>query len=152
MAETLSVAKNQILALKANQAESPDQPGNATELSAGNISETVINIEVTNSAVQPLQLLHALATMRNSTSAQADQKFSAVLFGISECLKGTKKHDRAKQDLTNVISAVSHIDHEITTYTRDCFHLGKYKQSAKQPCPILIKLTRAIARCYQSII
>ena len=35
LAENLSVAKNQILALKANQAESPEQPGNATELSAG---------------------------------------------------------------------------------------------------------------------
>ena len=50
LAENLSAAKNQILALKANQAESPEQPGNATELSTGDTPETVINMEVTNSA------------------------------------------------------------------------------------------------------
>ena len=37
LTENLSAAKNQILALKANQAESPKQPGNATELSVDDI-------------------------------------------------------------------------------------------------------------------
>ena len=53
LAENLSAAKNQVLALKANQAESPDQPGNATKLSAGDTPETVANMEI----VPPLQLL-----------------------------------------------------------------------------------------------
>ena len=46
----------------------------------------------------------------------------------------------------NVISTVSHIhvDSEITSQNIcDCFCLGKYKESAERPCPILIKLTRA---------
>ena len=69
MAENLSVAKNQILALKANQAESPEQPGNATELSAGDTPETVANMEVTNSATPAVA---ANTAMPNNTSAQAD--------------------------------------------------------------------------------
>ena len=36
-AQNLSSAKNQILALKANQAESPEQLGNATKLSTNDI-------------------------------------------------------------------------------------------------------------------
>ena len=99
-------------------------------------------MEVTNSATPAVA---ANTTMPNSTSAQADQIFNAVLYGIPECLKGTKKYDRAKQDLTNVITAVSHVDREITSQNiHDCFRLGKYKESAKRPHPILIKLTGAI--------
>ena len=142
LAENLSAAKNQIIALKANQAESPEQPGNATEVSTGEAPETVINMEVTNSATPAVA---AKPTKSNGISAQDDRKFNAVLYGIPECSKGTKKYDRAKQDLTNVISAVSHVDREITSQSiRDCFRLGKYKESAERPRPILIKLTRAI--------
>ena len=142
LTENLSAAKKQILALKANQAESPDQPGNATELSGGDTPETVTNMEVTNSATPAIA---ANTTMPNSASTQADREFNAVLYGILECSKGTKKYDQAKQDLTNVITAVSHVDHEITSQNiRDCLRLGKYKESAKRPRPILIKLTRAI--------
>ena len=104
LAENLSAAKNQIIALKANQAESPDQPGNATELSAGDTPETVTDMEVTNSATPAVA---ANTTVPNSASAQTDQKFNAVLYGIPECSKGTKKYDRTKQDLTNVISNVT---------------------------------------------
>ena len=90
MAENLSAAKKQILALKANQAESPDQPGNATELSGGDTPETVTNMKVTNSATPAVA---ANTTMPNSASAQADQRFNIVLYGIPECSKGTKKYD-----------------------------------------------------------
>ena len=31
------------------------------------------------------------------------------MVAIPECSKGTKKYDQAKQDLTNVISTVSHV-------------------------------------------
>ena len=57
------------LALKANQAESSEQPGNATELFAGDTLETVANIEVTNRATPAVV---ANTAMPNSTSAQAD--------------------------------------------------------------------------------
>ena len=99
-------------------------------------------MEVTNSATPAVA---SNITMPNSASAQADRKFNAVLYGLPECSKGTKKYDRAKQDLTNVITAGSHVDREVTSQSiRDCFRLGKYKESAKRPRPILIKLTRAI--------
>ena len=136
LAENLSAAKNQILVLKANQAESPDQlviPQNFLQKILLRLSQTWKSL-----IVPPLQL-------PNSASAQADRKFNAVLYGIPECLKGTKKYDQAKQDLANVISAVSHVDHEITSQNiRNCFCLGKYKVSAKWPRPILSKLRRAI--------
>ena len=137
MAETLSVAKNQILALKANQAESPDQPGNTTELSAGNISETVTNIEVTNSAVPLLQLLHTLLCQIAPVLKLIKNSMQCCMVSLN-----VRRVQRNMQDLTNVISAVSHVDHEITIC--DCLSLGKYKESAKRPRPILVKLTRAI--------
>ena len=90
LAENLFTAKNQILVLKENQAESPDQAGNATELSTGNIPETTTNMEVINSATAAVT---ANTIRPNSTSAQADRKFNAVLYGIPECSKGTKKHN-----------------------------------------------------------
>ena len=91
-------------------------------------------MEITNSATPAVA---ANTTMLNSTSSQADRKFNAVLYGIPECLKGTKKYDQAKQELTNVVSTVSHVDREITLQNiRDCFHLGKYKECAIWPRPI----------------
>ena len=92
LVENLSAAINQILILKVNQTESqsPDQPGNATDLPAGDIPETVTNMEVTNSVTPAVA---ANTTMLNSASSQADQKFNAVLYGIPECLKGTKRYD-----------------------------------------------------------
>ena len=61
LAKNLSAAKNQILTLKANQAEPPDQPGNATKLSARDTSETVTNMEVTNSATPAVAAAHHYA-------------------------------------------------------------------------------------------
>lgn len=84
-------------------------------------------------------------TKSNGLNIQADRKYNAVLYGIPECPKGTKKFDRTKKDLTSVISTISPVVGEITPQSiRDCFRLGKYKESAERPRPILIKLTRAI--------
>ena len=130
LAENLSAAKKQILALKANQIESPDQPGNVTELSGEDTSETVTNMEITNSATPAVGQL--LQTPLCQTAPVLKLIKNSMQCGIPECSKGTKKYDQAKQDLTNVITAVSHVDHEITSQNiRDCFRLGKYRESAK---------------------
>ena len=85
------------------------------------------------------------ATKPNSISVQADRKCNAILYGIPEYSKGTKKYDWAKQDLTNVISTVSHVDSEITSQSiHDFFRLGKYKESVERSHPMLIKVTKAI--------
>ena len=107
-------------------------------------------MEVTNSATPAVA---SNTTMPNSASAQADRKFNAVLYGLPQCSKGTKKYDRAKQDLTNVITAVSHVNREITSQSiRDCFRLGKYKESAKRPCTSYTNQINKSYRCHQSII
>ena len=61
-----------------------------SDLPAGDFPETVTNMEVTNSATPAVA---ANTTMLNSPSSQADRKFNAVLYGIPECSKGTKKYD-----------------------------------------------------------
>ena len=67
-------------------------------------------------------------TKPNSISVQADWKCNAILYGIPEYSKGTKKYDWAKQDLTNVISTVTHVDSEITSQSiHDFFHLGNIR-------------------------
>ena len=65
-------------------------------------------------------------TKPNSISIQANWKCNAILYGIPEYSKGTKKYDWAKQDITNVISNVSHVDSTITSQSiYDFFRLGK---------------------------
>ena len=107
MTENLSAAKEQILALKANQAESPDQPGYATELSGGDTPETVTNMEDTNSATPAVA---ANTTMPNSVSAQADRKFNAVLYGIPEF----RKEQRNMTKLSKTLPMLSPLSHMLT--------------------------------------
>ena len=85
--------------------------------------------------------------MPNRASTQADRKFNAVLYGIPECSKGTKKHDQPKKDLTNVISAISHVDRELLQLIHKIsVWRNMYKESSLWPRPayILFKITRTI--------
>ena len=61
-------------------------------------------------SMPPLQLLQTLLAKPNNLNVQADRKYNSVLYGIPEWSKGTKKYDRAKQNFTNVVSTVSHVD------------------------------------------
>ena len=76
LAKNLSTAKNQLLILKANQAGSPKEHDNATELLQVISLRLTQTWKVTNSATPAVA---ANTTEPNSLSVQADQKYSAAL-------------------------------------------------------------------------
>ena len=80
--------------------------------------------------------------MHKSTSkaTQSDCKFNVVFFGIKECPKGTPKLDRFKQDLDNVTEVLHTADPNFHKHAvKDCFRLGKFKETANRPCSLLVK-------------
>ena len=76
---------------------------------------------------------------------QADRKFNIVIYGISECSKGTPRHERLKHDLDKVTQIVAEGENSISPLSiRDLFRLGKYCDQLSKPRPILVRLTRTI--------
>ena len=121
--------------MKANHAGSSEEHDNATELSTSDILKTDTNVEVTNSAAP---------TVASNTTYPIISLFKLIKNTMQSCMVSLKVQRNMS---ANVISTVSHVhvDSEITSQNIcDCFCLGKYKESAERPCPILMKLTRAI--------
>ena len=109
------------------------------------IPNTLDSDDTSSGTVIPVSASLVTQNTSKLSSTQVDRKFNVVIYGILECPKGTKRHDRTKQDLSNVISAVSQVDSDITSHSiRDCFRLGQYKEHAERPRPLLIKLNRTI--------
>ena len=142
LTDDLAQIKNQLPVLKQTQSlasHDVDATGN-TPL------DTDAHVQTKTSILPTSSVRHQhTPTSGVDASPQNDRKFNTIIYGIPECLKGTKKSDRTKCDLTNVISAVSPVDNDITSHSiRDCFRLGRYQEHADRPHPILIKFTRAI--------
>ena len=75
--------------------------------------------------------------------SRPDTNLNLVIYGIQESRKGSPKHIRAEEDLESVTTTLSNIDDAIDDYSiRDCIRLGKYKENARSPRPILAKLFR----------
>lgn len=80
-----------------------------------------------------------------SDPQSSDRKFNLVIYGINESPSGTKRSDRVKHDVDSSVTILAKINNSINpTSIRDCFRLGKYKQSQGRPRPILLKLNRAM--------
>jgi len=68
-----------------------------------------------------------------------------VIYGINECDKGTNRTERQSHDLHNVTTIVIQGDNSINLLSiRDLLRLGKYREQAKKPRLILIRLTRTL--------
>ncbi|XP_065886047.1 uncharacterized protein [Dysidea avara] len=74
----------------------------------------------------------------------AERKFNVVVYGIPECPQKTNRQLRTKQDLENVIDAMSKADNEIESNDiKDLYRLGKYDHKSQRPRPLLIKFLRS---------
>ena len=67
---------------------------------------------------------------------------STILFfiGVPECPKGTSYQDRISSDHSSVLRVLESVGSLLSMSSlRDCLRLGKYKDDASIPCPLLIK-------------
>ena len=63
---------------------------------------------------------------------------------MQESRKGTPRHTRVEQDLQSVTATLSTIDNAIDHHSiRDCIWLGKCKEDARFPRPILARFVRS---------
>ena len=75
-----------------------------------------------------------------SKAPQSNHKSNVVLSGIKECPKGTPKLDRFKQDFDNVTEVLHAADPDFHKHAvKDCFRLGKFKETANRPRSLLVK-------------
>lgn len=71
-----------------------------------------------------------------------DRKFNLILFGVTECEKGTLRHRRISSDTESVAGILAAVDPDFSAQSlRDSFRLGKYQEERSRP--ILVKLTRS---------
>lgn len=84
-----------------------------------------------------------LAPPHSSRSVpKSDSKYNLIFFGISECAKVTKYHDRVRSDhasISTLLQSVPGNDNLTSISVRDCIRLGKYQEQAQYPRPILVK-------------
>lgn len=79
----------------------------------------------------------------NNSQLNAQRKFNVLIFGIKESNKGTHRHERHKQVMTNVGEVLSTIDPLVSeTSICDCFRLGRFSDDKIRP--VLVKLIRAV--------
>ena len=73
-----------------------------------------------------------------------DRKYNVVFYGLNESPADTPRSDRLKHDIDNILTILSGIDSTLTSASiKDFYRLGKYKQTATRPRPILAKFLRA---------
>jgi len=92
-------------------------------------------------SVQPLKT--TAAKKPDNKAHLDDRKFNVVIYGINECDKGTNsltnRTERQSHDLHNVTTIVTQGDNSINLLSIwDLLRLGKYREHAKKPRPILI--------------
>ena len=87
--------------------------------------------------------LNAQASSSRKLLANTDRKLNVVIYGISECPKGTSRSERLTQDLSKVESVFSQVSSSIQSQAiKDCYRLGKFNSEKPNPRPILVKLVR----------
>ena len=71
-----------------------------------------------------------------------NKKFSIVLYGPSECPKGSPRHERISHDTSLAGNIVKSICPDINDYAiSDCLRIGKYSESRARP--LLVKFVRS---------
>ena len=65
---------------------------------------------------------------------------SQLVIGVPECPKGTSYQDRISSDHSSVLRVLESAGSSLSTSSlRDCLRLGKYKDDASIPRPLLVK-------------
>lgn len=80
-----------------------------------------------------------------TTTANADRKYSVVIYGIGECPKGTRKHKRQSHDFEHVTTNRTSLDAKISSNSiRDCIRLGSYNETRSRPILVKLNSTREV--------
>ena len=67
-----------------------------------------------------------------------------VVFGVSECPKGTNKQIRQNSDLNSIATIISSLNTDVKADSiSDCFRLGRFDPKHHQPRPLLVSLIRS---------
>ena len=92
----------------------------------------------------PLPSTSATKEIHSQRANNTDRKFNLVVYGIPECSQKTNRQLQTKQNLENVIEALSKADDEIEPNDiKDLYRLGKYDSKSERPRPLLIKFLRS---------
>ena len=72
-----------------------------------------------------------------------DRKLNIVISGIAECPKGTHRYDRFNMDEQSVVKVLTSLVPTLSPQSiKDCYRLGKYRESNHHPRPLLVQLNR----------
>jgi len=141
---TIEALSKEVSVLKA---ESP-QPKDATDLPSSVQEPQAEFLQPTSGASENIKSVQQSTTnvsKKTAIKVNDDRKFNVVIYGITECDKGTNRSERVSHDLHHVKSIVTEGDNSINPLSiRDSLRLGKYREQAKRPRPILVRLTRTI--------
>ena len=78
------------------------------------------------------------ASNKNST----DKKFNVVMYGLSECFKGSPRHERISCDTNLACNIIKSICPDIGDYAIcDCSRIGPYSESRTRP--LIVKFARS---------
>ena len=82
------------------------------------------------------------AKARLSDQPLSERKFNLMLYGVPECNEGTRLHERAENDLKNVLVVLGKILPSVSSDSiRDCIRIGKYSPQSTRP--LLVRFVRA---------
>ena len=75
-----------------------------------------------------------------AAASSSDKKFNLLFFGIAECPKGTKFHERLRLDHASISTVLQSAGPDLSSVSiRDCQRLGPYKDQPSRPRPLLVK-------------
>ena len=98
-----------------------------------------------NSANSSTRYSHAQpsGTRYSSYSASSvDKKYNIVMYGLSECPKGSPRHERISYDTDLACKAIQSICPDLREYAVcDCSRIGKYTEERSRP--LMIKFARS---------
>ena len=79
---------------------------------------------------------------RLSDYPPSERKFNLMFYGVPECREGTHFHERAENDLKNVLGVLEKILPSVSSDSiRDCVRIGEYSPQGTRP--LLVRFVRA---------
>ena len=141
---TIESLHKKVSELKAQSKDTTDLPNSVQESQDG-IPHPTSGVPTEPATIRSVQVPAITASKKTDNKAYNDRKFNVVIYGINECDKRTNRSERQSQDLHNVTKIVTEGDNTINPLSiRDLLRLGKYREQANKPRPILLRLTRTI--------
>jgi len=143
---TIESLHKEILHLKAQSNDTAViDPPNSVQESENSILQATSGVSAEPATARPVQEIATTASKKADNKSYEDRKYNVVIYGINECDRGTNKSERQSHDLHHVSTIACEGDNSISPLSiRDLLRLGKYREQANKPRPILVKLNRTV--------